>query len=77
MLRVAIDGGRCTGHGMCVLGRPDVFAVGDDDEGHAVVVAALHDDREREGLERVAAGCPEGAITVENRGKDGHVVSHQ
>ncbi len=64
MLQVSIDNSRCQGHQMCVLGRPDVFAVGDGDEGHSQVTAPLRADGELASLAQVVAGCPEGAISV-------------
>jgi ferredoxin len=49
---------------MCVLGSPDVFVPGDNDEGQAEVVESVHPLSRLQDLRRTAAGCPESAITV-------------
>lgn len=62
-MKVSIDRGTCTGHGLCYMSAPQVF--GDDDEGYGQVLgdgevtAEYTDD-----AQHAAAGCPERAITI-------------
>ena len=62
-MKVSIDRGTCTGHGLCYMSAPQVFR--DDDEGYGQVlgdgeVTAEHADD----AQHAAAGCPERAITI-------------
>jgi ferredoxin len=61
-VKLAVDLGRCTGHGRCYTLAPHVFDA--DDEGHCVLVrpevAPAH---EREARSAVV-NCPEDAIEV-------------
>ena len=61
-MKVSIDRGTCTGHGLCYMSAPQVFR--DDDEGYGQVldgeVTAEHTDDAR----HAAAACPERAITI-------------
>jgi ferredoxin len=63
-VRVSIDPGLCRGHQMCVLGSPDVFASGDNDDGLGEVLGAVQPQSRLEELRRVASGCPESAISI-------------
>nr|WP_269456407.1 ferredoxin [Rhodococcus qingshengii] len=54
----------CRGHQMCVLGLPQIFEVGDDDEGRALVTSCVTEEL-KEKLLDVARSCPESAIVVE------------
>jgi ferredoxin len=60
-MKVAVDDGRCRGHGMCLTICPEVFELTDD--GYAVadpeVVPAGLEDAAREAIEN----CPERAIS--------------
>ncbi|OBF65510.1 cytochrome [Mycobacterium sp. 852002-51971_SCH5477799-a] len=62
MARVAVDPGRCTGHGRCYTLAPDVFDA--DEVGHCVLLV----DEVSGDLESQAAtaeqNCPESAITL-------------
>jgi ferredoxin len=62
-VKVSIDHGTCTGHGLCYMSAPQLFR--DDDEGYGQVVGdgavtAEHADDAR----HAAASCPEHAITT-------------
>jgi ferredoxin len=60
-MKVAVDDGRCRGHGMCLTICPEVFELTDD--GYAVAdpeaVPAGLEDAAREAIEN----CPERAIS--------------
>ncbi len=62
-MRVVIDSELCNGHGRCVELLPSVFAFDDDDFGTVRGDAELP---ERSELERVAALCPELAISIDD-----------
>jgi ferredoxin len=65
-VKVAIDPGACTGHGLCYLSAPQLF--GDDDEGYGQVLAdgevSERDARDADDARHAAANCPERAITI-------------
>ncbi|MFI5067917.1 MAG: ferredoxin [Streptosporangiales bacterium] len=62
-MKVAIDSGRCQGHGRCYDLAPALF--GDDDEGYGTVLGDGTVPPSREGAARLAAlNCPERAIDV-------------
>jgi ferredoxin len=65
MIRVCIDGERCCGHQMCVVGFPDIFRVGNNDEGKSEVLQEWHPDGRLQDLFRAAASCPQQAIQIE------------
>jgi ferredoxin len=60
-MKVAVDDGRCRGHGMCLTICPEVFDLTDD--GYAVAdpeeVPSGLEDAAREAIEN----CPERAIS--------------
>lgn len=63
-MRVVIDPERCQGHLRCFSTAPTMFDV--DEQGNGVVVRAVLDGPEDIGLaEDAVAGCPEGAIRIE------------
>jgi ferredoxin len=64
MIKVTIDAEACRGHQMCILGMPNVFVVGDNEEGQARVLVANQPDGRLEDLRRVVASCPQQAIHV-------------
>ena len=49
---------------MCTLGAPDIFIVGDDDEGRAEVTSEEQPDDRLEDILKAADSCPEQAIRV-------------
>jgi len=62
-VKVSIDRGTCTGHGLCYLSAPQLFR--DDDEGYGQVVGAGEVAAESADAARhAAANCPEHAITT-------------
>lgn len=64
MHRIAVDGGRCMGHGMCYSLAPHVLE--DDDEGYVSLrddSKVIPDDVLAE-AEDARESCPEGAITI-------------
>ncbi len=65
-MKVAIDRGKCTGHGRCFSLSPDVFDC--DDQGFGLVViedVEPDDDDLVEQSTNAALNCPESAIRVE------------
>ncbi len=62
-MKVAIDSGRCQGHGRCYDLAPGLF--GDDDEGYGTVPGdgAVPPGQEQE-ARLAAANCPERAISL-------------
>ncbi len=70
VVAVSIDHDLCRGHQMCVMGLPQVFVVGDNDEGQSEV-REKHQPRSRlEGLLLAARSCPESAIRVDRNPAD-------
>jgi ferredoxin len=65
MVAVSIDHDLCRGHQMCVMGLPEVFVVGDNDEGQSEVRDRLQPRSRLEQLLLAARSCPESAIRVE------------
>jgi ferredoxin len=61
--RVAIDSGKCQGHGRCVLIAPAYFDM--DDTGFGVVLRDRVDDADRADIDEAVLSCPEHAIVVE------------
>jgi ferredoxin len=62
-VKVSIDRGTCTGHGLCYMSAPQLFR--DDDEGYGQVLGDGDVSAERAGDARhAAASCPEHAITL-------------
>jgi ferredoxin len=62
-MKVSIDHGTCTGHGLCYMTAPEVFV--DDEHGYGQVlndgeVAPENEEAATNG----AANCPERAITI-------------
>jgi ferredoxin len=49
---------------MCVVGFPDIFVVGNNDEGKAEVPQELQPDERLEELRTAVASCPQQAIRV-------------
>jgi ferredoxin len=61
--RVAIDPGKCQGHGRCVLIAPAYFDM--DDSGFGVVLRDRVDDADGADIDKAVLSCPEHAIAVE------------
>jgi len=62
---VILDNEKCQGHGRCYVLAPEVFAP--DEEGYGTVLQADVSGELLEQATRAAQGCPEGAITIEER----------
>jgi ferredoxin len=62
-LTVHIDTGACTGLGVCVAIRPDIFEVGDDRIVHLLTAAFTEADRPD--LEDAVYDCPTQALELE------------
>jgi ferredoxin len=64
-VRVILDSEKCQGHGRCYVLAPEVFAP--DEEGYGMVLDADVPAELLEQATRGAQGCPEAAITIEDR----------
>jgi ferredoxin len=64
VVRLAVDGKGCMGHGRCYLLAPDLLT--DDDEGFVTIRDQTIDvpDDQVEAAEEAAGTCPEQAITL-------------
>lgn len=62
MTRIAIDPGKCQGHGRCVLIAPAYFDM--DDDGFGVVLRAAADDADKADIDEAVLSCPEHAISL-------------
>jgi len=63
-MRVRVDDERCQGHTLCALAAPGIFELSEED-GHASVLDEQVAVADEAAVRRAAAGCPEGAILVE------------
>jgi ferredoxin len=62
-VKVSIDRGTCTGHGLCYMSAPQLFR--DDDEGYGQVVGGGEVTAgDADDARHAAANCPERAITT-------------
>lgn len=62
-MKVSIDHGTCTGHGLCYMSAPQLFR--DDDEGYGQVLGDGEVTAEgADDARHAAANCPEHAITM-------------
>ncbi len=63
-MRIAVDGGLCTGHGRCYSVAPDLLE--SDDEGFVTIRGSSIDvpPGQESAAKDAAAWCPEGAITI-------------
>ncbi len=61
-MKLAVDLGRCTGHGRCYTLAPKVFDA--DDEGHCVLLAAEVPAAHEREARSAAVNCPEDAIAI-------------
>jgi len=64
-MKIAIDVGRCSGHGRCYVLSPSLFV--DDERGFGQVKGdgAVSPDQ-LEDAQRAVRSCPEQAITIED-----------
>ena len=60
---MAIDPGKCQGHGRCVLIAPAYFDM--DDTSFGVVLRDRVDDGDGADIDEAVLSCPEHAIAVE------------
>jgi ferredoxin len=62
MMRVEVDLGKCTGHGICESIAEDVFEVGDDG------VVIIHDNErpetDRDRMQQAVTQCPAAALRL-------------
>lgn len=63
-MRLTVDPTRCTGHARCIATAPDLFAFDSDEERSSPKLPVVPDDR-IEDARRAVAGCPEGAIRLD------------
>ena len=61
-MKLAVDLGRCTGHGRCYTLAPNVFDA--DDEGHCLLLAAEVPPAHEREARSAAVNCPEDAIAI-------------
>lgn len=61
-LRIIIDRDLCQGHGVCTADAPEVFEL--DEDGTLVLLAEHAPADLRAEVERAAAYCPTGAISL-------------
>jgi ferredoxin len=61
-VKLAVDLGRCTGHGRCYTLAPNLFDA--DDEGHCVVRASEVPPAYQREARSAAVNCPEDAIAI-------------
>jgi ferredoxin len=63
VLKVAIDTGKCQGHGRCYDLAPGLF--GEDDEGYGTVLGdGIVTDGRQEQARLAVANCPERAVEI-------------
>lgn len=63
-MKIIIDTGVCTGHGVCEGIREDIFEVGDDGIVHLRTTEFTEDDRDD--LEDAVDQCPTQALRLED-----------
>jgi ferredoxin len=61
-MRVDVDLGRCTGHGVCESIAEDVFEVQDD--GSVVIVEQDRPEADRERMQQAVTQCPAAALRL-------------
>jgi ferredoxin len=63
-MKVKVDHTKCSGIGLCEMVAPSVYQVGDDGQSHV-----LNDETstgELQAVEEAIAGCPTGALSIED-----------
>jgi len=63
-MRISVDRGRCSGHGLCVFEAPDVYTLGDD--GYNNTPSGDVPEERQDAARRGAEACPERAIHLES-----------
>lgn len=64
IVRVYVDANVCQGHTLCNMAAPSIFKLREDD-GHGYVEQTEFTAEELELARKAQAGCPEGAIFIE------------
>ncbi|MCV7032533.1 ferredoxin [Mycobacterium sherrisii] len=62
-MKIRLDERLCAVHGECVIEAPEIFDLGDDDDT-AIILQDSPSESYRVAVERAAAACPVGAITI-------------
>jgi ferredoxin len=62
-MRVDVDLGKCTGHGICESIAEDVFEVQDD--GSVVILERDRPESDRERMRQAVTQCPAAALRLE------------
>lgn len=65
-LVICVDRQVCAGHALCAMRAPDIYEV--DDEGFCCSDGNVVPDGAEDQARLGARACPEGAITLEERG---------
>jgi ferredoxin len=63
-MRVEVDLGKCTGHGICESIAEDVFEV--QDGGSVVVLTKDRPESDQERMRKAVTQCPAAALRLEN-----------
>ncbi|CAN5167175.1 ferredoxin [soil metagenome] len=63
-MRVDVDLGKCTGHGICESIAEDVFEVQDD--GSVVILEQDRPEADRERMQQAVTQCPAAALRLEH-----------
>jgi ferredoxin len=63
-MRVEVDLGKCTGHGICESIAEDVFEVQDD--GSVVILEQDRPESDRERMRQAVTQCPAAALRLED-----------
>lgn len=61
-MRVEVDLGKCTGHGICESVADDVFEVQDD--GNVVILENVRPESDRERMNQAVTQCPAAALRL-------------
>jgi ferredoxin len=61
-MRVEVDLGKCTGHGICESVADDVFEVGDD--GVVVIHTGERPESDRDRMQQAVTQCPVSALRL-------------
>lgn len=61
-MRVEVDLGKCTGHGVCESVADDVFEVQDD--GSVVILENVRPESDRERMNQAVTQCPAAALRL-------------
>jgi ferredoxin len=63
-MKVKVDRTKCSGIGLCEMAAPTIYQVGDDGQSHVLKDEAAV--QELSAVEDAIAGCPTGALSIEN-----------